>query len=177
MWSLFHSDNFFPTDPDREIFSAKSSVYVLATKTLFVLCENFSPSSGNSRANEKNPRLPGNFWIFLGQKPKKTPFFGSFRSLVRPRGPFKVRKGVRSCSLTYSEEIGYFVANFGQIFFRVRLDWSAQGKIEVEVEVEVRLKFWKILLTSNFFREKRVFLGPKYTQNGSKGSGWSILGF
>ena len=64
----------------------------------------------------KKPESSWKFLDFFGPKTKKNPFFGSFRTLVRPRGPFKVRKGVRSCSLTYSEEIGYFVADFGPIF-------------------------------------------------------------
>ena len=57
--------------------------------------------------------ISGFFWA----KNQKNAIFGNFRTLVRPRGPFKVRKGVRSCSLTYSEEIGYFVADFGPNFF------------------------------------------------------------
>ena len=65
----------------------------------------------------KKPERTWKFLDFFGPKTKKNPFFGGFRPRARPRGPFKARKGVRSCSLTYSEEIDYLVADFGPIFF------------------------------------------------------------
>ena len=59
---------------DREFFSANVSWQV---NFLFALLENFPPSWSYSRANEKNPRGPGNFYPKWG-KNKKTPFLTSF---------------------------------------------------------------------------------------------------
>ena len=52
---------------------------------------------------------------FGAQPPSLFAYF--FWSSTRPRGLFKARKGVKSCSPTYSKHIYYLVANFGPIDF------------------------------------------------------------
>ena len=58
-----------------------------------------------------------------------------------PRGPFEARKGVKSCSLTYSEHIDSLIANFVPIF--IAMNFSAKNSITFVgfVFLYIRVKF------------------------------------